>query len=1793
MNFVKKNLAKGSDLVRRISNTGLPGRGRAGSKDGFPGLSDVVKDAPDWIKAGCGDEEYIFDGKRPDGSTVKANFPADAAPDKLPSLDGYTNFLSDVLRENPEIYDNLKNKKTKNGISLAKVIKTGMDNPGHPMIKTVGMVAGDEESYETFKELFDPVIKLRHRGYPADGKQPTDLDPEKLLKTNIDPTGKYILTSRIRTGRSVRGIKLPPSIGYNERRKLEGLVVEALLRLGEYDSCEGKISLKGDYFPLNGSTSYAKKPTGMSKEKEEELRSNGNLFQEPDSTLLLCSGMGRHWPDGRGIFHNDEQNLFVWICEEDHMRIISMEKGDCIKKIFVRFTTACKEVEGVLKEKGYEFMHNDHLGYILTCPSNLGTGLRAGAMIKLPLLSKRHDFKAFAGKMGLQVRGRRGVDSASEGGIFDISNADRIGKSEVDLVNEFIKGAALMIKWEGMLEKGESIDAEPELPKIDYPPGGLSDGLKKAEEWIQAGCGDREYVYEGLRKDGGKVTALFPPVKAPDQLPSLDGYTNYLSIALRKNPEIYDHIKDKKTSLGVTLAKCIKTGMDNPGHPMITTVGMVAGDEESYTVFKELFDPVISLRHRGYPADGIQPTDLDFRKLSQTRIDPTCDETGQGKYILTSRIRTGRSVRGIRLPPSISFAERRKLETLVTKALLKLDVYDSPEGKIDLSGDYFPLHGSRSYGAKPNGMTEEQEEHLRNNGNLFQEPDSTLLLSSGMGRHWPDARGIYHNKAENFFVWINEEDHMRIISMEAGDCIRKIFVRFSLACEKVAEVLKADGYEFMHSEHLGYILTCPSNLGTGLRAGSMLKLPLLSKRKDFKEFAARMGLQVRGRRGVDSASEGGIFDISNADRIGKSEVHLVNEFIEGAAKMVRWEMMLEKGEDIEHLVNYPPHGLSLVIKDAPEWITSGCGDSEYVFSGPGHKDAPVNALFPPCKAPDKLPSLDGYTNYLSHALRKNPEIYDAVKNKTTKLGVTLAKCIKTGMDNPGHPMITTVGMVAGDEESYECFKDLFDPVISLRHRGYPADGIQPTDLDFSKLEQIRIDPTCDENGDGKYILTSRIRTGRSIRGIRLPPSISFEERRKLESLVVGALLKLGEYDSPEGKIDLAGDYFPLNGSHSYAAKPTGMTKDQEEHLREKGNLFQEPDSTLLLSSGMGRHWPDSRGIYHNKAENFFVWINEEDHMRIISMEKGDCIRKIFVRFALACNKVEEVLKAEGYDFMHNDHLGYILTCPSNLGTGLRAGSMLKLPLLSKSLGMKVFKEIAARMGLQVRGRRGVDSQSEGGIFDISNADRIGKSEVHLVNEFIVGAAKMVRWEIMLENGESIDDQLIGWKSADYPPHGLSPVVKDGPEWITTGCGNSEYVYSGPGHKDATVNALFPPSQAPDKLPSLDGYTNYLSEALKKNPEIYDAVKNKTTRLGVTLAKCIKTGMDNPGHPMIKTVGMVAGDEESYECFKELFDPVIALRHSGYPADGKQPTDLDYTKLSQTSIDPTWDAEKNEGKYILTSRIRTGRSIRGIRLPPSISFEERRKLEGLVTKALLKLGEYDSPEGKIDLAGDYFPLNGSHSYFAKPNGMTKEQEEHLRSKGNLFQEPDSTLLLSSGMGRHWPDGRGIFHNKAENFFVWINEEDHMRIISMEKGDCIRKIFVRFSLACEKVAEVLQAEGYEFMHNDHLGYILTCPSNLGTGLRAGSMLKLPLLSKRKDFKEFAAKMGLQVRGRRGVDSQSEGGIFDISNADRIGKSEVALVNEFINGAAKMVQWEIALEKGDKVDDLIKDHLTTLKR
>uniref|UniRef100_A0A8C2KRS9 creatine kinase n=1 Tax=Cyprinus carpio TaxID=7962 RepID=A0A8C2KRS9_CYPCA len=340
---------------------------------------------------------------------LKMNYTAEQ---EYPDLSQHNNHMAKVLTL--EMYADLRDKQTSSGFTVDDVIQTGVDNPGHPFIMTVGCVAGDEETYEVFKDLLDPIIEDRHGGYKPTDKHKTDLNPDNLQGgDDLDPN--YVLSSRVRTGRSIRGFCLPPHCSRGERRAIENMSVEAL---GALDG-----DLKGKYYALKD----------MTEEEQQQLIDDHFLFDKPVSPLLLASGMARDWPDARGI--------------------CSSSVGTLLKPNLLVL-----QIEELFKEKGHEFMWNEHLGYVLTCPSNLGTGLRGGVHVKLPNLSKHEKFGEILKRLRLQKRGTGGVDTAAVGGVFDISNADRLGFSEVELVQIVVDGVKLLVEMEQHLEAGQAID---------------------------------------------------------------------------------------------------------------------------------------------------------------------------------------------------------------------------------------------------------------------------------------------------------------------------------------------------------------------------------------------------------------------------------------------------------------------------------------------------------------------------------------------------------------------------------------------------------------------------------------------------------------------------------------------------------------------------------------------------------------------------------------------------------------------------------------------------------------------------------------------------------------------------------------------------------------------------------------------------------------------------------------------------------------------------------------------------------------------------------------------------------------------------------------------------------------------------------------------------------------------------------------------------------------------------------------------------------------------------------------
>merc|ERR1712150_192316 len=246
----------------------------------------------------------------------------------------------------------------------------------------------------------------------------------------------------------------------------------------------------------------------------------------------------------------------------------------------------------------------------------------------------------------------------------------------------------------------------------------------------------------------------------------------------------------------------------------------------------------------------------------------------------------------------------------------------------------------------------------------------------------------------------------------------------------------------------------------------------------------------------------------------------------------------------------------------------------------------------------------------------------------------------------------------------------------------------------------------------------RIRVGRSINGFGLSPGITKDQRLGVENLMKKAFANLSG--------DLAGTYFPL----------TGMGEKVRQQLVDDHFLFMSGDPNLKVA-GMERDWPEGRGIFHNTEKTFLTWVNEEDQLRIISMQKGGDVKGVFERLAKGIQAVEDSVKKEsGHAFMKDEKYGYIHSCPTNLGTGMRASVHIDLPGWSK-LGPKVLAARCEELDLQPRGTRGESGGQTGVTYDISNKHRLGYSEVELVQKMIDGVNTLYKEDMALREAHGI------------------------------------------------------------------------------------------------------------------------------------------------------------------------------------------------------------------------------------------------------------------------------------------------------------------------------------------------------------------------------------------------------------------------------------------------------------------------
>merc|ERR1712201_64244 len=320
------------------------------------------------------------------------------------------------------------------------------------------------------------------------------------------------------------------------------------------------------------------------------------------------------------------------------------------------------------------------------------------------------------------------------------------------------------------------------------------------------------------------------------------------------------------------------------------------------------------------------------------------------------------------------------------------------------------------------------------------------------------------------------------------------------------------------------------------------------------------------------------------------------------------------------------------------------------------------------------------------------------ETKTSKF--TLAKAIACAVQFDNQHC----GIYAGDEDSYTVFKDVFDPIIQEYH-GISADAKHTSDMDASKVNG-------NINSDVP-VHSARIRVGRSIDGFGLSPGITKEQRVGVENLMKNATATFSG--------DLAGKYYPL----------TGMDEKTRQQLVDDHFLFMSGDPNLKVA-GMERDWPEGRGIFHNDAKTFLVWVNEEDQLRIISMQQGGDVKGVFERLARGIKAVQDSVKGEsGKDFQLSEKYGYLHSRPTNLGTGMRASVHVDLPGWTKE-GLPALKARCEELGVQPRGTRGESGGQTGITYDISNKHRLGYSEVELVQTMIDGVNTLYKEDLELQ-----------------------------------------------------------------------------------------------------------------------------------------------------------------------------------------------------------------------------------------------------------------------------------------------------------------------------------------------------------------------------------------------------------------------------------------------------------------------------
>lgn len=226
-------------------------------------------------------------------------------------------------------------------------------------------------------------------------------------------------------------------------------------------------------------------------------------------------------------------------------------------------------------------------------------------------------------------------------------------------------------------------------------------------------------------------------------------------------------------------------------------------------------------------------------------------------------------------------------------------------------------------------------------------------------------------------------------------------------------------------------------------------------------------------------------------------------------------------------------------------------------------------------------------------------------------------------------------------------------------------------------------------------------------------------------------------------------------------------------------------------------------------------------------------------------------------------------------------------------------------------------------------------------------------------------------------------------------------------------------------------------------------------------------------------------------------------------------------------------------------------------------------------------------GRVRLARNYHDL----PFFALKNpanalacidrareAMAQETNEYTLYQLNAMPQVERMKLvekhlISRDLLTHSEIGAALIRSDRR-VSIMVNEEDHLRIQSIVSGldlpSAAQEAF-RAEEALERVCA--------FSFDPQLGYLTSCPTNTGTGMRASLMMHLPMLTRHKQMgnvNQSVAKLGLTIRGIYGEGSEALGDLYQVSNQVTLGRTEDEIIEAVTAVGKKLIDMETALQQ-----------------